>query len=132
MVLVDTSIFIDFFKKIRNKGVEKFSDILSRNIPYGINTYIYQELLQGTASERDYTLLKRYLDTQVFYELHNGRESFAEAAMIYFKCRRAGFTIRSTIDCLIVQTAVENNVALLHNDSDFDRIQGIINGLTIY
>lgn len=132
MILVDTSVLIDFLKNNNNEAVEKFSNILSRNIPYGINVFIYQELLQGCASEREYHKLKKYLDTQTFYELHNGRESFAQAARIYFTCRRAGYTISSTIDCLNVQTALENNLALLHNDVDYHYIKGVINELIIY
>jgi predicted nucleic acid-binding protein len=132
MILVDTSVLIDFFKNNNNKAVEKFSNILSRDIPYGINVFIYQELLQGCASEKGYHKLKKYLDSQTFYELHKGRESFAQAARIYHTCRRAGYTISSTIDCLIAQTALENNLALLHNDSDYRYIKQIVKDLTIY
>ncbi len=132
MILVDTSVLIDFFKNENNEAIEKFNDILLRNIPYGINQFIYQELLQGCSSVKDFNNLKKYLDTQTFYELHNGNESFANAAEIYFKCRKAGYTIRSTIDCLIVQTALENNIALLHNDSDYDYIKNVIKDLILY
>jgi predicted nucleic acid-binding protein len=132
MILVDTSVLIDFLNNKSNESVDKFKDILSRNIPYGINVFIYMELLQGTASEKDYNRLKKYLDTQKFYKLRNGKESFAEASKIYFKCRRSGYTISSTIDCLIVQTALENNIALLHNDSDYDRIKKVARNLIIW
>lgn len=132
MILVDTSVLIDFFKNKSNEAIEKFNDILLKNIPYGINVFIYQELLQGCASVKDYNKLKKYLDTQTFYELHNENESFAFAAKIYLKCRKAGYTIRSTIDCLVVQTALENNIALLHNDSDYGYIKKVIKELIIY
>jgi len=56
------------------------------------------------------------------YELKDKRESYASAAKIYFRCRKKGVTINSTIDCLIAQTAIENNSYLLQNDSDFDNI----------
>jgi predicted nucleic acid-binding protein len=46
----------------------------------------------------------------------------ASAARMYFRCRKKGMTINSTVDCLIAQTAIENNSYLLHNDSDFDNI----------
>ena len=45
MILVDTSVLIDFFKNKSNEAVKKFNNILLRNIPYGINVFIYQELL---------------------------------------------------------------------------------------
>ncbi len=112
MILVDTSVLIDYLKNIQNEAVEKFEYILSENIPYGINEFIYQELLQGVTSEKDYNILKEYLDNQTFYSLTKGKESYAEAAKNYFKCRKAGYTIRSTIDLLIVQTALEYNLYL--------------------
>ncbi len=45
---------------------------------------------------------------------------------IYFLCRKKGLTIGSAIDCLIAQTAIENNLFLLHNDTDFDRIAKVV------
>ena len=132
MILVDTSVLIDFFRKIDNKKVDKFRHILSMDIPFGINFYIYQELLQGANSEKDYEELKKYLDTQKYYDLQKGRDSFSEAARIHQKCRKKGFTISSAIDCLIVQMSIENNLWLLHNDSDFDHIGKILGTLKIY
>ena len=76
--------------------------------------------------------MKRYLDTQIFYELRNGRESFASAAKMYYRCRKAGITVNSTIDLLIVQTALENNIALLHNDTDFVNIKKLVSELKIF
>jgi predicted nucleic acid-binding protein len=58
-------------------------------------------------------------------------ESFARAARIYFDCKKKGITIRSTIDCLIAQTALEHDLFLLHNDTDFDAMASVIR-LKIY
>jgi predicted nucleic acid-binding protein len=132
MILVDTSVFISYFKGIDNEAVGKFEKVLSNNIPFGINNFIYQELLQGVANEKDFNKLKEYLDTQIFYEFKNGRKSYEEAALIYYKCRKAGFTVRSTIDLLIAQTAIGNNLLLLHNDVDFINISKVIKELKLY
>jgi predicted nucleic acid-binding protein len=132
MILVDTSVLIDFFREGKNKSVERFERVLSEGLPFGINVYIYQELLQGTATQKDYRKMKEYLDTQVFYQLHNGLESYARAARLYFDCRRVGYTVSSSIDCLVAQTALENNLFLLHNDADYDRIAKVAETLKIY
>jgi predicted nucleic acid-binding protein len=66
------------------------------------------------------------LEVQKFYHPKDQRVSFAEAARIYFNCRRKGVTIRSTIDCIIAQTAIEYDLLLLHNDRDFDAIAKIV------
>ena len=126
MVLVDTSILIDYLKGANNAAVRKFQFVLDNGIPFGINSFIYQELLQGVKTEKDFQKLKQYLDTQTFYNLKDSRESFAQAARIYFLCRKKGITLSSTIDCLIVQTVLEHDLYLLHNDKDFERIRKVV------
>jgi hypothetical protein len=121
MILVDTSILIDYFRGIENKAIITFNSVLDRNLPFGINHLIYLEVLQGSRTEKDYRTLKKYLDTQVFYELKNGKDSYADAAQMYLKLRKKGVTV-STIDCLIAMVAIENDLFLLHNDVDFTRI----------
>lgn len=127
MVLVDTSVLIAYLKATENNSTRRFQYVLDNNIVFGINSLIYQEVLQGVKSEKDLLSVKKYLDTQRFYGLKDQRESYAAAARIYYSCRKRGITVNSTIDCLIAQTAIENNLFLLHNDSDFDRIATVIN-----
>ena len=126
MILVDTSVLIRFLKGATSENSRKFSIILQRGMPFGINSLIFQEVLQGAGSEKEYLTLKKYLETQRFYHLNDPIGSFAEAAKIYLDCRKKGITIRSTIDCLIAQTALENNLLLLHEDSDFDLMAKVI------
>jgi predicted nucleic acid-binding protein len=126
MILVDTSVLIRFLKGATSENSRKFSIILQRGMPFGINSLIFQEVLQGAGSEKEYLTLKKYLETQRFYHLKDPIGSFAEAAKIYLDCRKKGITIRSTIDCLIAQTALENNLLLLHEDSDFDLMAKVI------
>ena len=121
MILVDTSVLIDYFRGDENEATKKFQDVLERNLPFGINQLIYLEVLQGCRTEKDYKILKKHLDTQVFYELKNGRDSYAEAAQMYLKLRKKGVTV-STIDCIIARVALENDLFLLHNDKDFTKI----------
>jgi hypothetical protein len=54
MILVDTSVFICYFKGFENEATAKFDKIISENILFGINNYIYQELLQGSANEKEF------------------------------------------------------------------------------
>lgn len=122
MILVDTSVLIDYLQGARSRGAESFERILEMGIPFGINEFIYLETLQGCRSERDYHKLKDYLDTQVFYGFKGGRESYAAAAKMYLGLRQKGVTIGGSIDCLIALIAIENDLYLLHGDSDFDRI----------
>jgi len=126
LILVDTSVLIDYLTGKENDAVHKLQFIFDNNIPFGISSLIYQEILQGVRTEKDFDKAKRYLDTQRFYSLKEEKESYASAAKIYFKCRKKGITVNSTIDCLIAQTAIENNLYLLHNDSDFVNIAKVV------
>jgi len=126
MILVDTSVLIDFFRGTKNKESRKFESILQMKIPFGINSFIFQEILQGADSEQEYDLLKNYLTTQRFYNPKDSVESFAQAARIYMDCRKKGIIIRSTIDCAIAVTALEHDLFLLHNDNDYVFMQKIV------
>ena len=81
---------------------------------------IYQEVLQGAKSEKEYAGLKKYLSSQRFFHPQDPIETFAKAARIYFRCRKKGVTVRSTVDCMIAQIAIENELLLLHNDKGFE------------
>lgn len=126
MILVDTSVLIHFFKGVDSESSRRFRIVLQRGIPFGINSLIFQEVLQGAGSEKEYLTLKKYLETQRFYHLREPIESFAKAAKIYLDCRKKGITVRSTIDCVIAETALENDLFLLHDDKDFDAIAKVV------
>lgn len=132
MVLVDTSVLIDFLKDIDNSATEKFNTLEENKIPFGITSLIYQEVLQGASSENAFNSLKEYLSSQTFYDPIDLNLEAELAAKIYFKCRKSGITVRSTIDCSIVQTCLTHNLYLLHNDSDFTSIKKIVKDLKIY
>lgn len=126
MILVDTSVLVDFFKGVKNSAVNKFRSVLIQKIPFGINSFIYQEVLQGAKTEEEYHTLKTYLISQHFLHPKDPVDSFTRAARIYFDCRKNGITIRSTIDCIIAQTAIEHKLHLLHNDRDFEAMSKVI------
>ena len=132
MVLVDTSVLIGYFKQLSGIPYKKLDHIIDNNIPYGICNYVYQELLQGSRNEKEYELLKEYLDTLPFYNLQYGKKSFENSALIYVNCRKNGITVRSTIDLIIVEIVIENNLYLLHNDIDFTNISKVNKNLKIY
>ena len=132
MILVDTSVLIGYFRGSAGPHYDRMDYLVENNMPYGICNYVYQELLQGAANKNDYDSLKEYLSTLPFYELLRGKKSFEEAAYLYMNCRKRGITVRSTIDLLIAQIAIENNLFLFHNDNDFTNISKLYKDLKIY
>ena len=126
MYLVDTSIWIDYLRERDNSHVRSFQRILEQKLPFGITSIIYQEILQGAQSKHDFNKLVDYFSTQKFFHPIDKITSFAEAAKLYFDCRRKGITIRSTLDCLIAQIAIENDLILIHNDKDYINLHKIL------
>ena len=122
MYLVDTSVWIDFLRKKETSSVNFLTHILDRLLPFGICGVVYQEILQGARSQQQFLTLSQYFSTQTFYEPQN-LQTYEAAAQLYSSCRWSGITIRSTIDCLIAQIAIDHNLQLLHNDEDYRQIQ---------
>ncbi len=132
MFLIDTSVWIDYLRQRQTRPASWFEEILDRGYPFGITGVIYQEILQGADSEASYQRLEAYLSTQVFYHPQDPVTSHAEAARLYFRCRRSGVTLRSTIDCLIAQVALENDLLIVHHDRDFDLLAGVVPEVRLY
>jgi len=132
VILVDTSVLIDFLRSRNNPKPQLLEEILERKNLWGITNFIYQEILQGAKDGNEFNRLKEYFETVPSYSLKFGRQSFERAALLNVRCRNAGVTIRSTIDLLIAETAIENDLALLHNDSDFDSMSKIVQELRIF
>jgi hypothetical protein len=122
VILVDSSVLIDFLEGRENSPVSRFIEVLDRGTPFGISPVTILEVLQGAATEKDFSTLRDYLGSQTVYGLEGGLESYVGAAKIFFELGRKGMSVRSSMDCLIAQTAIEHGLLLLHNDSDFNRI----------
>ncbi|HSW71119.1 MAG TPA: PIN domain nuclease [Gammaproteobacteria bacterium] len=132
MYLIDTSVWIDYFREEDNPAVNYFIKIIEEEIPFGITSFIYQEILQGAASKKDFQMLIEYLETQRFFHPKKPIHSYTDAAKLHFNCREKGMTIRSTIDCLIAQIAIEHNLILVHKDKDFLQIKKANAQLKLY
>lgn len=132
MILVDTSVLIDYLKGIDNETSRVLDAVVERGIPFGISAYTYQEVLQGARDEAEYAQLAANLSTQKIYVLPAEPEVFAQAARLYFDLRRKGKTVCSSIDLLIARTAIHHQLELLHNDRDFDVIASVAKALKVF
>jgi predicted nucleic acid-binding protein len=131
MYLVDTSVLIDVLNGQHNAKTQLFDYMEKQKVTYGITPYTYFELIQGVKSDASAKRLIDYLALVKRYWLPQTDATYQSAAELYRRCRKAGITPRSSIDILIVQTALHHDLALLHNDSDFDHIKTVINELRI-
>lgn len=131
MILVDTSIWIDYFCSQPGPAAHLLDQLIESNTPFALTPVILQEILQGARTPSHFNQLRDHLITQFFLYPLDPIETYSAAAAIYAKCRRVGVTPRSTIDCLIAQIAIGHDVPLLHNDADYERIAQVIPQLRI-
>jgi predicted nucleic acid-binding protein len=132
MVLVDTSVLIGYLKGTVGIPYQKMKHLVDNGLPFGICNHVYQELLQGAYSKKEFETLKNYLGVLPFYDLMFGKRSYENAAQLYFDCRKKGITIRSSIDLIIAEIAIENDLFLLHNDKDYIGIAQVNKMLKFY
>ena len=83
------------------------------------------EILQGFRADKEFQQVYGYLRMFPIFDL-GGMSSYVAAAQIFRHCRKKGITIRRGMDCIIAQTAIENDLVLLHDDADFDRISSVV------
>ena len=118
MILVDSSVWIDYFRGKITAQTEKLDRLLGHE-PLAIGDLILTEVLQGFDSERDFNDARRMLTSLMVVEL-GGREIAIQAAKNFRALRRFGVTVRKTIDSVIATRCIEGGYDLLHNDRDFD------------
>ena len=121
MVVVDTSVWVDYFKNKENSKTKLLEKILSSNKQIVLPGIIYVEILQGIKTDKKFKEVKEILDDLIFLPMEN-KKTYLKSIEIYRICRKNGITIRKTIDCLIASVVLENNFEFLHNDKDFDSI----------
>jgi len=118
VILVDSSVWIDFFRGTATPQVERLDALLGSE-PLVIGDLVLAEVLQGFSSERDFNQARKLLTALDVVEL-GGREIAIQAARNFRALRARGVTIRKTIDTLIATRCIESDYALLFSDRDFD------------
>jgi predicted nucleic acid-binding protein len=118
MILVDSSVWIDYFNGLRNWQTDLLDDLLSK-VPILIGDLILAEVLQGFRSDDDFEAAKNCLSIIQFREI-GGYEIAVQSAQNYRLLRKKGVTVRKTIDVIIGTFCISEGITLLHNDRDFE------------
>jgi predicted nucleic acid-binding protein len=124
-------VWIDYLSGAETEPTDRFGEISSRGYAVGLASVVYQEVVQGVSSRREFEQTSEYLGSQIFYHPRDTVGSYREAARIYFDCRRAGITIRSSADCLIARVAIEHELLLLHDDRNFEKMTEVVPELAL-
>jgi len=128
MVIVDTTVWIDYLNGLRNMETDYFDRELDLQ-RFGLTDLILCETLQGIGDEKAFTRVLR--DLRKFEIFETGGEQLAiEAARNFGRLRQRGRTVRKTIDCLIATFCIHHGHSLLHRDRDYDYFEDIL-GLAV-
>ncbi len=121
MILVDSSVWIDFF---RNRPTLQ-AEWLDRNLGVEglvVGDLILAEVLQGFRDDKGFNEAKRLL-RQLEQVNVGGADLAIEAARNYRRLRAVGVTVRGTVDALIATRCLADGLRLLHSDRDFDAFE---------
>jgi predicted nucleic acid-binding protein len=122
MIVADTSVWIDFLNGVGSPQQRALRRLLEEEEDVSIVEIILTEILQGIREDVDFEKVKEYL-LELPIRKPRGTETYVRAAEIYRDCRKKGKTLRKTVDCIIASICIENDLALLHKDNDFDVIE---------
>jgi predicted nucleic acid-binding protein len=121
MVVVDSSVWVDYFNGRVTKQTDILDSLLGRELLV-IGDIILTEVLQGFRSDREFRKAKRILDSLIFMPMM-GKELAFRSAENYRYLRKKGITVRKTIDVIIATFCIANGFALLHDDKDFEPME---------
>lgn len=120
MLLADTSVWIEVFRKpSRIRLGPADIDDMTTCLP------IVQEVLQGFTDDHAYRVAREALFALPMVESPLRAEMFEQAVDLYRAARRAGVTVRSSVDCLIAACAIRHGLTVLHRDRDFTELARI-------
>lgn len=118
MILVDSSVWIDFFRGVATPQTDRLDALLGTE-PLAVGDLILAEVLQGFRSERDFNQARKLLTALDVVTL-GGQGIALQAAKNFRALRAQGVTVRKTIDTVIATRCIEDGLPLLYSDRDFD------------
>jgi predicted nucleic acid-binding protein len=122
MLLVDTSVWIDFLNGFESAEAKCLANGITDNQPIMVTGIVLTEILAGLRSESEADRIGSLLLDGFEFAPEPSRADYVAAAKIYRACRAGGATLRSSVDCLIAQVCLRDSLLLLTKDRDFNAI----------
>jgi predicted nucleic acid-binding protein len=118
LILVDSSVWIDYFRGLATPQSDRLDDLLGAEL-LATGDLMLTEVLQGFDGDRDFNSALRLLTSLTVVEIA-GSDIAVQAARNFRRLRAKGVTVRKTIDTLIATRCIESRHSLLYSDRDFD------------
>ena len=128
MVIVDTTVWIDYLRGHQTPETEYFDRELSRH-RFGLTDIILCETLQAIQDEKSFAQVLRQLSKFEIFD-SGGQDVAIATARNFRELRQRGHTVRKTIDCWIATFCLVHRHSLLHRDRDFDPFEHFL-GLVV-
>lgn len=119
MIVVDTSVWIDVLNDRTTPQASHAVDLISDGQPVALTDVIFTEILQGFRDDADAARVEEHLRAFPILRLQ-ALDDHAYAAELHRTARRAGVTVRKTLDCVIAAACIRADAPILHADRDFD------------
>jgi predicted nucleic acid-binding protein len=117
MIVVDSSVWIDYFTGADTLQAEKLDNTLGIK-PVAIGDLILTEVLQGFRHDRDYKAARRVFEDVTIFDMLGTRMAI-KSAENFRALRKKGITVRKTVDVIIATFCIEKKLPLLFSDKDF-------------
>ena len=117
MIVVDSSVWIDFFGGMSTPEVERLDGLLGVT-PLAIGDLILVEVMQGFRTDQDVATARQLFRSLALLPMLGGSNAWKAAENVR-QLRRKGITVRKTIDGIIATACIEANLPLLFSDRDF-------------
>ena len=121
MLLVDSTVWIDYFNGVQSPETDLLDRVLSEELVL-VGDIILAEVLQGFRSERDFERARKALSKFPQVSLLDS-DLAVNSARNYRALRKKGITVRKTIDCFIATYCIATGTPLLHSDQDFESFE---------
>jgi predicted nucleic acid-binding protein len=122
VTLVDTSAWIEFTRATGSSTDLQLGQLISADAPLATTEPVAMELLAGARDDSARRQVRKLI-ARFEHIAFDSSVDFHEAARIFRECSASGFTPRSHVDCMIAAVALRNDVPLIANDIDFERIR---------
>lgn len=121
MIVVDSSVWIDYFTGKSTPATEKLDSLLGDEL-VAVGDLMLTEVLQGFRDEKDYRQANKLLSSLTIVNMLDTCVAL-KSAENFRRLRKKGITVRKTIDAIIATYCIENRLSLLHSDKDFQPFQ---------
>ena len=124
MIVADTSVWIDYVRGVVSRQTDLLDEALLENRVV-TGDLIIAEFLQGFREGSDLKKAKEIMDSLEYFDLL-GRKNAYRVAENYRNLRKQGVTHRKMADLIIATFCIEQDFELIHNDRDFDPLEGLL------